>query len=106
MAQGANGAPIHIRDLSPPAFFGEISLLTGEPRNASIVARSDVEVLELNREAFTHLFRERPQSLNEVSEVVARRISETRERVEAASAHGDRRNRGWLVGKMRAIFGV
>ena len=80
--------------------------MTGEPRNASIVARSDVEVLELNREAFTHLFRERPDSLNDVSEVVARRISETRERVEAASTPSDRRGENWLVAKMRAIFGV
>lgn len=105
-AATSNGGPIHIRDLNAPTFFGEIALLTGETRNASIVARSDVEVLELNREAFTHLFRERPESLNEVSEVVARRISETRARVEAASVHGDRRNKNWLVAKMRAIFGV
>ena len=106
VAQGVNGSPIHIRDLKAPTFFGEIALLTGEPRNANIVARSDVEVLELNREAFTNLFRERPESLNEVSEVVARRISETRARVEAASAHDDRRNENWLIAKMRAIFGV
>jgi small-conductance mechanosensitive channel len=106
MAQAANGGAVHIRDMSAPSFFGEISLLTGEPRNASIVAHSDVEVLELNREAFTHLFRERPDSLNEVSEVVARRISETRQRVEAASAQDDRRGRGWLLDKMRVIFGV
>ncbi|HEY2106365.1 MAG TPA: mechanosensitive ion channel family protein [Candidatus Binataceae bacterium] len=106
MAQAANGGSVHIRDLNAPTFFGEISLLTGEPRNASIVARSDVEVLELNREAFTHLFRERPESLNDVSEVVARRISETRERVEAASAPSDRHGENWLVAKMRSIFRV
>jgi small-conductance mechanosensitive channel len=106
MAQGVNGGSVHIREMNAPGFFGEISLLTGEPRNASVVARSDVEVLELNREAFSHLFRERPDSLNDISEVVARRISETRERVEAASVHDERRGRGWLAGKMRAIFGV
>jgi small-conductance mechanosensitive channel len=106
MAQAANGGSIHIRDLNAPGFVGEISLMTGEPRTASIVARSDVEVLELNRDAFTHLFRERPEALNEISEVVAPRITETRARVEAASAHDDRHSRGWLVDKMRAIFGV
>jgi CRP-like cAMP-binding protein len=105
-ARGANGASVHIRDMNAPTFFGEISLLTGEPRNASIVARSDVEVLELNREAFTHLFRERPDSLNDVSEVVARRIDETRQVVQQASAEGDRRSHSWLLDKMRVIFGV
>jgi small-conductance mechanosensitive channel/CRP-like cAMP-binding protein len=106
MAQGANGGAVHIRDLNAPAFVGEIALLTGEPRTASVVARSDVEVLELNREAFTHLFRERPEALNQISEVVERRVSETRARVEAASAIGDRRSHSWLADKMRAIFGV
>jgi len=106
MAQAANGGAVHIGDMSAPAFFGEIALLTGEPRNASVVAHSDVEVLELNREAFTHLFRERPDSLNEVSEVVARRMSETRQRVEAASGQDGRRSPGWLLDKMRTIFGL
>lgn len=106
VANASNGGAIHIRDLEAPAFFGEISLLTGEPRNASVIGRSDVEVLELSREAFVHLFRARPDALNQVSEVVARRISETRERVQAASATEDRRARNWLVDKMRSIFGV
>jgi small-conductance mechanosensitive channel/CRP-like cAMP-binding protein len=106
MAQSANGGAVHIRDLNSPAFVGEISLLTGEPRNASVVARSDVEVLELNREAFSHLFRERPDSLNAVSEVVAGRISETQQALQAASVQGDRRGSNWLVDKMRIIFGV
>jgi CRP-like cAMP-binding protein len=103
---GNGGGSIHIRDLDAPAFFGEISLLTGEARNASVIALSDVEVLELNREAFIHLFRARPDSLNQVSEVVARRISETRERVQAATATEDRRGSNWLMDKMRSIFGV
>jgi small-conductance mechanosensitive channel/CRP-like cAMP-binding protein len=106
VAQGSNGGSIHIRDLKAPTFFGEIALLTGEPRNASIVARSDVEVLELNREAFSHLFRARPDSLNEISEVVGKRISETRERVEAASLHSEQRGQSWLMAKMRKIFDV
>ncbi len=106
VANAGNGGSVHIRDLDAPAFFGEISLLTGEPRNASVIARTDVEVLELSREAFIHLFRARPDALNQVSEVVARRISETRERVQAASATEDRRGRNWLVDKMRSIFGV
>src|SRR5579875_646348 len=50
MARSPSGGMIHIRDLKAPAFFGEIALMTGERRTASIVARSDVEVLELNRQ--------------------------------------------------------
>ncbi|HXR34557.1 MAG TPA: mechanosensitive ion channel family protein [Candidatus Binataceae bacterium] len=106
VAHAANGGAIHITDLKAPAFVGEIALLTGETRNASVVARSDVEVLELNRDAFTHLFHQRPEALNEISAVVARRIKETTGIVDTFSAQNDRRSDNWLVAKMKAIFGV
>lgn len=96
---------IHIRDLNPPAFFGEISLMTGEPRNATIRARSDVEVLEINRSGFTLLFKAHPEVAEQVGEIIATRMSETRERVAAAqttSSDGGSRHR--LLAKMRAIF--
>jgi class 3 adenylate cyclase/CRP-like cAMP-binding protein len=91
VAEAANGSSVHIKTLKAPAFFGEISLLTGEARNASIVARSDVEVLELSREAFAHLFRERPESLKDVSELVAQRTKVTHERLEAGQAQSTHR---------------
>jgi CRP-like cAMP-binding protein len=106
VAHAGNGGSIHITDLKAPTFVGEIALLTGETRNASVVARSDVEVLELNREAFSHLFRQRPEALNEISEVVARRIKETSGIVDTFSSRSDRRSDNWLVAKMKAIFGV
>ena len=34
------------------AFFGEAALLTGEPRNATVIAREDTEVYTLGKEDF------------------------------------------------------
>ena len=105
MARSPSGGMIHIRDLKAPAFFGEIALMTGERRTASIVARSDVEVLELNRQAFSHLFRTRPEALEQVSKIVAQRVSETRERVQSAAEHTPaRRDGNWVVARMRTLF--
>ncbi len=105
LAKTPNDGTIHIRDLNPPAFFGEISLMTGEPRNATVRARSHVEALEINRDGFTLLFKKRPEVAEQVGEIIATRISETRDRVAAAQTTGsDGGSRHRLLAKMRAIF--
>ncbi|HLH75574.1 MAG TPA: mechanosensitive ion channel family protein [Candidatus Binataceae bacterium] len=104
-ARAPGGGRLHLGNLTPPAFFGEIALMTGEPRTASVIARSEVEVVELNRQAFADLFRRRPAALEEISAVMDQRLSETRERLRNAGETGERRGeRGWLVSKMRELF--
>jgi CRP-like cAMP-binding protein len=41
-----------IRDLGPGDFFGEISLVDGRPRTASVTATSDVAAVEIRRDEF------------------------------------------------------
>lgn len=43
------------KNLDSGTFFGEISVLTGEPRTATIEAVTDVELLMLNKADFEHL---------------------------------------------------
>ena len=57
---GADGNQVHIAELIRQAFFGEVALMTGEPRNATIRARTDVEVLEMSRSGFTRCSRAIP----------------------------------------------
>jgi small-conductance mechanosensitive channel len=47
-------------------YFGEMSLLTGEPRTATVVARGDVTVLELDAELFRALGAADPQAVERV----------------------------------------
>lgn len=102
-----DGKQVHIRDLSPPAFFGEMALMTGERRTATIRAKSDVELLELNREAFGELFKNHPETATQMGEVIAFRMTERRERLSAERHDGDDRNRAhWLLDKMRAVFNM
>ena len=54
-------------------FFGEVALLTGAPRNATVVARGPVEVFTLAKEHFDQALR-RSKSLEEqLREVLYRR---------------------------------
>jgi putative ABC transport system ATP-binding protein len=42
----------HVATLKEGEFFGERALLTGEPRNATVVARAEVEAYTLNKDDF------------------------------------------------------
>lgn len=47
-------------------YFGEMSLLTGEPRTATVVARGEAVVLELDAALFRRLGEESPRALEQV----------------------------------------
>jgi len=47
--RNAAGRQVAVNEMSEGAFFGEISILTGQPRSATIVATSHCELLELDR---------------------------------------------------------
>jgi CRP-like cAMP-binding protein len=84
--------------------IGEAGMMTGEPRNATCKAQTDVEVLELNRESFSELFKQHPEAVEQISEVIANRASERRELLKDTGHDGvtARRNR-WVV-RLRQIF--
>jgi small-conductance mechanosensitive channel/CRP-like cAMP-binding protein len=107
VAAASDGKQIHIRDLHRPAFFGEMALMTGEVRNATIRARTDAELLELSREGFSELFKLHPESAARMGEVIALRMTERRELLAAAPQDdGSRTHAGWLLAKMRAVFNI
>jgi small-conductance mechanosensitive channel/CRP-like cAMP-binding protein len=54
-------------------FFGEMSLLTGEPRSASLKALEDSECYRLDRNAFQDILHDRPEIAHYLSELLARR---------------------------------
>jgi small-conductance mechanosensitive channel/CRP-like cAMP-binding protein len=107
-ARGADGKSIHLTELTRPAFFGEMALMTGEARNATIRARTDVEVLEMNRGGFTELFKSHPDAAAQMSEIIAARMSQRRELLDAGhpSDGGARGRSGRLLAKMREIFDI
>jgi CRP-like cAMP-binding protein len=47
-------------------YFGEMSLLTGEPRSATVVAAGDVVVVEIGAELFRRLGAVHPESIEKI----------------------------------------
>lgn len=62
-----------VRAGEPNSFFGEMGLLTGEPRSASILARTDVECYELNKTAFESILKARPAIAEDIARLMASR---------------------------------
>ena len=73
---GAGPAPTQtkvIASLEAPDFFGEMGLMTGEPRAADVVASTDVDCFRLGKATFEQVVVERPDMANELSETLAAR---------------------------------
>ncbi|PTL77059.1 mechanosensitive ion channel family protein [Vitiosangium sp. GDMCC 1.1324] len=64
---------VEVSRLSRGNYFGEMSLLTGEPRAATVVALTDVVLLELDRPVFARLFDEHPELAPKLSGMLAHR---------------------------------
>jgi CRP-like cAMP-binding protein len=68
--------------------FGEMSLLTGEPRTATLAAREDCQTLEIPKEAMAVVLRENPEILRGLSELLATRQVEMEGALDAAERAG------------------
>jgi cAMP-dependent protein kinase regulator len=54
------GRQVAISEMTEGAFFGEISILTGRPRTATVVATSHCELLELDRKTLDAIVASHP----------------------------------------------
>lgn len=59
--------------MNGPDIFGEMSLLTGSPRSATVVALSDVECFRLDKGALQSILDARPELAKQFAELLARR---------------------------------
>jgi len=69
----ASGESRSLNVLSKGNFFGEMSLMTGSPRVASVVARTDLECYRLDKEAFEGVMSARPGIADEVTHILVER---------------------------------
>jgi CRP-like cAMP-binding protein len=73
------GRPVLLR---PGEFFGEMSLLDGDPRSATVVADTPVRLLVVNRDDFSLLRREVPELTQILLVTLSRRVRQAEARAE------------------------
>ena len=69
--------------LQPGDFFGEMSLLDGEPRSATIVATTDLRLLIVDRSHFWRLLDETPDLVRRILTILSRRVRRLEQTVQA-----------------------
>jgi small-conductance mechanosensitive channel len=71
-----NAAPQTVSTLRAGQFFGEMALLTGDARSATVVAKTDVECYRLDGKSFQGLLLGRPEIAEGIARVIASRRPE------------------------------
>jgi small-conductance mechanosensitive channel/CRP-like cAMP-binding protein len=104
-----NGTGVRVGVMRPGDCFGEISLLTGEPRSATVRAEADCEVLEISKPVMAEVLRESPQCLTALSELLAKRKLEGEGIVkDATQPHEQEKKesefRASFLRRLRAVF--
>src|SRR6266540_1006950 len=69
--------------VQPGDFFGEMSLLDGEPRSATIVAMTDLRLLIVDRLHFWRLLDETPDLIRRILTILSRRVRRLEQTVHA-----------------------
>ena len=70
-------------ELHPGDFFGEMSLLDGEPRSATIIAATDLRLLVVDRTHFWRLLEEAPDLVRRILTILSRRVRQLEQTVHA-----------------------
>ena len=89
------GEDVKVGHITSGQFFGEMALLTGQPRSATVIASTDVVGYEITYPCMRELFQTYPQVLDTISAVFAERKLELRQVLEgihkskAVAAHRD-----------------
>jgi len=84
-----NGSSIAVATLGAGDCFGEMSLLTGERRAATVRAENDCYVMEISKPVMAEVIRDSPDCLTSLSELLAQRKLETEGIVRDAAHSAD-----------------
>jgi small-conductance mechanosensitive channel/CRP-like cAMP-binding protein len=102
---GVLGASKELATLNEGQFFGEMSLMTGAMRAATVVAKTDAECYIVDKEAFQEIVQEKPELAGIISDILARRQVALGE-IPALAAVPTAAQKTQLMSKIAQFFGI
>jgi CRP-like cAMP-binding protein len=104
------GSNQRVGTLESPNFFGEMALMTGSAREATVIALEDIQCLRVDREAFGALLERRPEIASEVADVLAERrvaLNLARDHLNTADRHSRvEGERAQILTAVQKFFGL
>jgi CRP-like cAMP-binding protein len=100
------GQHIELARLSTNECFGEMSLLTGEPRSAVVQALTPVETINVSKEALEPVLKAKPELSEKLAEIMVDRRHKTEAFIDSRSKRASQVPAKSYVVKIRAFFGL
>lgn len=94
-----------INTLKESDYFGEMSLLTGEPRTATVVAVEETEVVQINKSALKPIFEANPELVESICKMIEERRAILNAQSPDKAVHETKRDKG-VLGSIRKFFGM
>ena len=105
-----DGQPLRVDARTAGEFFGEMSLLTGEPRSASVVAESETKVITIGKKDFVEILTADPMILELLLNALERRRQNMQTKQKAAANNGadkqSNKERSVLLQKIAKFLGI
>ena len=93
-----------VATIEPGGYFGEMSLLAGAPRNATVVASCDCSLIEIRPDAFRSYVQANPQAVESMAAAAAERLEQLTTAKQSIQAVVE--TRATLLKKMRVFLGL
>lgn len=93
-----------VATIEPGGYFGEMSLLAGAPRNATVTAASDCQLIEIRPDAFRSYVQANPQALESMASAAADRLEQLNTAKESVQAPAE--TRASVLKRMRIFLGL
>jgi small-conductance mechanosensitive channel/CRP-like cAMP-binding protein len=107
---GEGGVEKVVARLAAPNVFGEMGVMTGERRSASVMASTEVECYRIDKDVFKSVLRNRPDMVDNISQVMARRrveLAAVREGLDAeARKRRVKEERTEILSSIQTFFGL
>ena len=107
VSAAGSGSYTVVKKLGPGDVLGEMGLLTGEPRTATVVASEEVNCYRLDRDSFRGVLASRPEIAEAIAAIMAKRrleLSAAREKLAGDAAAGLKSEEQNLLSRIRDFF--
>ena len=102
---------VRVATMSPGDYFGEMSLITGTPRSATIITKTEALIYEINRDSIEPLFESYPALPESIARTITHReflrksvVAEAEERM--ALANAEQEESAQLLMRMKRFFQI